>query len=34
MLRCSTFDKQKDEQNVIEKKGHIKFNLESAHKLL
>ena len=33
MLRCSTFDKQKDEQNVIEK-VHIKFNLESAHKLL
>ena len=33
MLRCSAFDKQKDEQNVIEK-VHIKVNLESAHKLL
>ena len=33
MLRCSTFDKKKDEQNVIEK-VYIKFNLESAHKLL
>ena len=32
MLRCYTFDKQKDGQNVREK-VHIKFNLESAHKL-
>ena len=31
MLRCYTFDKQKDGQNVREK-VHIKFNLESAHK--
>jgi len=32
MLRRYTFDKKKDEQNVREK-VHIKFNLESAHKL-
>ena len=32
MLRCYTFDKQKDRQNVREK-VHIKLNLESAHKL-